>query len=401
MWTEKYRPRTVGEVVGNEGAKKEFVNWILGLRGKRRGKRSKKMGAFLVGPPGTGKTALVYAAANQFGFRVFELNASDVRTKGRLEDALRQVPKTRPLDPYIGVEKFEVMVFLDEVDGIHGTADRGGLSTLLNLARQGEMTMVLSANFPDPAKHRDLLKGFKVIRLWPLTTRQLVVLLKRIARAEGLSIGDEVVEDIAVKSRGDARLAVNMLQISATGGAVEGVVETLPLQETINTVLREEDEERVLALISASLSTPQDVYRGLAEAVASSSLDVETRSRALDLLSRMDVHMGRIRRTGEWKMLRELMYMLAGVFSILRGSGILYVNKIPDYVLYRAIKASRRERTMEAAKKVGRRLHLSARKAVFEVLPFLSLDVKRGSRELSRGMGLDERDEEILAKIEL
>ncbi len=397
MWTEKYRPRTIEEVVGNEYAKRGFIEWI---KGRGRGGR-REMGVFLVGPQGVGKTSLVHAAARQLGFHVFELNASDVRTQKMLSEALCRIMMQRPLDAYTGDGKGKILVFLDEVEGIHGVADRGGLKALIDFASKRGVSLVLSANFPDPEKHGKLLKGFRVIRFWPLTTRQTILALWRIVEEESLSVEREVIRRIASQSKGDVRSAVNMLHSVAVGykGIEEiSIVETLPLKETLSRILVEEDEKRILELISASLVPPEKIYRALAEAASTSDLDIDVRARALEALSRIDVLMGRIRRRGRWKMLRELIHMMPGVAVILHGSNVVYSDRIPDYLLSRYMYSNRQRRLMGIADKVRGRLNLSTRKAVSEVLPFLSLQIESGRREVARGMGLNEEEGDFLVE---
>ena len=55
LWVEKYRPKKIAEVIGNEEAKATFVEWL-------KSKRRRKKAVLLYGPPGVGKTALVNAA---------------------------------------------------------------------------------------------------------------------------------------------------------------------------------------------------------------------------------------------------------------------------------------------------------------------------------------------------
>ena len=66
MWVEKYRPKTVSEVIGNEEAKGFFINWLI--------KNRKEKATLLYGPAGIGKTAVVYAAARDFNYNIVEMN---------------------------------------------------------------------------------------------------------------------------------------------------------------------------------------------------------------------------------------------------------------------------------------------------------------------------------------
>ena len=54
----------------------------------------------LYGPPGVGKTALVNAAAKEFGFTIIEMNASDARS----EKAINEVAK--PATSYVALDNF-------------------------------------------------------------------------------------------------------------------------------------------------------------------------------------------------------------------------------------------------------------------------------------------------------
>ncbi|MFL6497802.1 MAG: AAA family ATPase [Nitrososphaera sp.] len=74
MWSEKYRPKSVQEMVGNEDARLVAIKWLTGWASGSRP-------LLLVGPPGTGKTTLVHALAKQFDYDMIEMNASDIRNK--------------------------------------------------------------------------------------------------------------------------------------------------------------------------------------------------------------------------------------------------------------------------------------------------------------------------------
>ena len=81
MWTEKYRPVDLGKLIGNDDVRGKFNQWL------RTWKNSSKP-ALLQGPPGVGKTTLVYALANELNYNIIEFNASDTRTKSKLQASL-------------------------------------------------------------------------------------------------------------------------------------------------------------------------------------------------------------------------------------------------------------------------------------------------------------------------
>ncbi|RLF54916.1 MAG: replication factor C large subunit, partial [Thermoplasmata archaeon] len=75
-WTEKYRPRTLDEVIGNDQAKDVLRRWADEWKGK---KLPEKRGMIIYGRPGIGKTSSALALANEYGWVAIEMNASAVR----------------------------------------------------------------------------------------------------------------------------------------------------------------------------------------------------------------------------------------------------------------------------------------------------------------------------------
>ena len=81
-WTEKHRPKCFVDVKGQYLAVsklKNFINDFYNLSNPR-----KKKAIILHGPPGTGKTTLAHVAAIETNAEIFELNASDLRNRGKL-----------------------------------------------------------------------------------------------------------------------------------------------------------------------------------------------------------------------------------------------------------------------------------------------------------------------------
>ena len=79
-WTEKYAPVNIKDVVGNPSAVKNVDEFIKNFN---KG-ASKDKAIILLGPPGTGKTATVYVIAKKYEYDLFEINASDIRNKEKI-----------------------------------------------------------------------------------------------------------------------------------------------------------------------------------------------------------------------------------------------------------------------------------------------------------------------------
>ncbi|XP_066560307.1 ATPase family AAA domain-containing protein 5 [Amia ocellicauda] len=129
LWTEKFQPQHSSEVLGNSGAVRRLHSWLKEWkqradREERRNRTDKKpeedsvdswdCGDFreddedgeeqlcntvlLTGPPGVGKTAAVYACAQELGFKVFEVNASSQRSGRQILSQLKEATQSHQVD---------------------------------------------------------------------------------------------------------------------------------------------------------------------------------------------------------------------------------------------------------------------------------------------------------------
>jgi len=311
IWTEELRPKRAEEMVGNEDARALFIRW---LRSWAPGTRP----SLLLGPPGTGKTTLVHAAAEELGYDVLELNASDYRTKDMLEKRLK------PAMGGLTVFGSKILVFLDEVDGLYGRSDYGGAEYLLSLISSITVPLAMAANRDDVGYMPDVEKASLVIRFRRVPARLVELYLRYLLRQKNASLPDDVLEDVVRYSRGDVRAAVNALESAVYSGSFEGGYRDvkLTLKDAISEAASSRSVDVAYARLRAADAQPRDkiaaVYASLSMGYTGDPRRFVPSMRAL---SDADILYSRIMRTQNWKLLRYLDYMLA---ESLAGTFVAY-----------------------------------------------------------------------------
>ena len=171
MFTEKYKPKRVSEIIGQEKAITSFNEWI-----KKWRKGNKAL--LLHGPPGSGKTSLIQAYANERNLDFIEMNASDFRTADQIKEVLGQ--STRQMSLF-GKGK---IFLLDEIDGLSGRKDSGGVKEIIDLIKKSNYPIILTANDPWNQKLRTLrtycqLVEFSKINFYTNTKQEMHSILPK------------------------------------------------------------------------------------------------------------------------------------------------------------------------------------------------------------------------------
>ena len=222
MWSEKYRPQNFLDLVGNEDSRKLFIDWFSNWK-----KGVKPI--LLVGPSGTGKTTMVNIAAKEFGYDLISLNASDVRNKKNIQEILTPVLGNQTV---LGTP----MIFVDEVDGVHGRGDYGGAEAIIKILKEPTVPIVLAANSSTSDKMKNIKKVVKVIEIKPLPPRLLRLYLNKILIHEDAKLSPGSLIKLVSEARGDLRSMINTLQALITGfnPPTEKSFESLDIEEGIN-----------------------------------------------------------------------------------------------------------------------------------------------------------------------
>jgi replication factor C large subunit len=377
-WTVKHKPKSISEVVGNREAIKKFVSWV---KSWEKGV-PKKRAAFLYGPPGIGKTVTVEALSNDYKMELVEKNASDYRT----EDAVKRFAGLA--SQYGSLFGGKRLVLLDELDGLTGTADRGGVRATIDIVKTAQCPIVLIANNAYNPRFSTLRSYCLLIEFKKPSAGDVIKHLRRVCSREGIEAEENALKFIAGRSEGDVRSAV--LDLQALGQGKESLtyedVSWLGYRnrkEVIFTVLRMiiygktcEGAKRAVDMADVDLNM---LFEWIYENTPAHLSDPHDLVRAMDSLSLADIYRGRIRSTQNWSLMRYVIdFMTAGVTMArvnTKASGWIPF-RFPQRI--RMLSRSKAERAMQLkiGHKIKRRCHISAVRASKETLPYLRIIFK-------------------------
>ena len=383
MWSEKYRPASLEEMVGNEEGRAKLQLWL------KRWKPGSKA-ALLVGPPGTGKTTTVHLVAREAELQLVELNASDSRTKEKLS---RKVGEAIASTSLFGGRS---LIFLDEVDGLAGRADFGAVEFIKDAVKKSQSPVVMAANDPESDEVRKLGSAASKIEFRKPEPAEVVKRLERIAQKERLAVSKDEITKMAQAANGDLRAAINFLQSGIPGRKDE----EMTASESVNAFFDAADENAALRALRAYPRQPRDKIKDIFTAVVRSRVHEERKSGALEVLSRADVLMGRIMKGKDWRLLRYLDPLLANELWKALGDGgpRFTLDAVPWPLQLRIWNDSRKLKDIAAL--MGKRVGISQRSFLVEDMPYLLLLCADGGfrEELAKSLNLEENYATFLAK---
>jgi len=206
MWTEKYRPRRLEDIVDHE----EIVNRLEGFVAQKDLPH-----CLFAGPPGTGKTTAALCLAHDlfgehFQGNFLELNASDARGIDVIRTTVKDFARTMSL----GDIPFKILV-LDEADALTPEAQQALRRTMERYTRTCRFILIVnySSKIIEPIQSRCALFRFP-----RLNREDIIGMLKFISEKEGVKLEDDGIEAILYVSEGDMRKAINTLQAASALG---------------------------------------------------------------------------------------------------------------------------------------------------------------------------------------
>jgi len=441
-WVEKYRPKSIKEMALPSARMRgqrvklaeELTNFIESFFEERIkvNKKNKQIREFnrtasdkerkdelkippekaavlLEGPPGIGKTSIVYALANDFNMEVIETNASDTRTRATIEKRLKETTKTRGIMDFIAQSK-EKLILIDEIDGIYGVQDRGAIPTVIELIENTQFPIIMCSN-EYKTNLQPLYNKIQRYEVHPLPENEVFKIAKKILKNENITnLKEEDLKLIIDKNNGDLRGIINDIQGIAQGN-IEGDHKELILSlhrdnlEEIFSLIR--DLFQVSSLREArNLTNKSDVdynflYKWVNENLLAFIKTNRELAEAFENLSMADEIFGRIRTNQYWGLLPYFFDLFAGGVALSRqetpiAKGFRRVV-FPRYTSGTYFSLTNVEK--DFVEKLKRKYEISQIDFIQEFLPFLKILCGTSRKQLkivSDWLELDAKEKKIL-----
>lgn len=381
---EKYRASRFSEIKGQEMAVHEIKTFFSNF--------PRKKALILNGPVGTGKTSMTIALANEYNLELFELNASDLRNRLKLDEILKPASTQQSL-----FNKGKI-ILMDEADGITAS-DRGGLPELLVLISKSSFPIIITANDIWQRKFSLLRQKCQVVNLKELKEPILTEIINEILKKENKHLKKETINLISKNAKGDVRSALNDLQTAISLGEDVLLLEfserekQISIFETLKKLFQNPITPETFEIFNNTNMELDEIALWIEENIPA-EYDGEALAKAYESLSKSDIFKGRIYRQQYWRFLVYQNFFLSfGISSSLKTKSQKFTQyRPPSRILKIWLSNQRNAKKKSIVAKYAQFSHMSKRKAMKESF-FLPLIIDKQTEDK---LDLDEKEREYL-----
>lgn len=359
LFTEKHSPKEWNQFIGNSEILEKTKKWAEAWE---KGKPQKPL--LFYGSPGNGKTALALLTAGVMNWDLFELNASDFRTKEIIE---RLAGAASQGASFSGKKR---LILLDEIDGLQ-RQDRGGAGAVSKILKNSNNPVILTANdIYANQKLAAIRSNSELLHFKKINYLSIAKYLREICEKELISFDEEAVKELAKNSEGDLRAALLDLQSLS----FEGKVDSEKVKE-IDFRQRNENVFNIIRKIFRSNSL-QEIREARYKSEVDSDLLMQwiheniprefketDISAAMDFFSKGDVFEGRIFKRQNYGFKRYSYDLMSAGATLSRENQYSGWTQYMFPQLIKSLSASKSVRTtkLSLCKKIAKKIHSSSK----------------------------------------
>lgn len=233
-FVDKYKPTSLKQVIGQQGPSgnaQKLINWLSKWHINHDGKKkhvkpspwaknndgTAYKAALLSGSPGVGKTTTAHLVCRELMYDIVEFNASDTRSKRLLKEEVSSLLSNKSLAGYLTGAETKVsqrhVLIMDEVDGMAGNEDRGGVAELIALIKESRIPVICMCNDRNSPKIRSLANHCFDLRFHKPTINQIRGAMMSVCFKEGIKLEAGAMDEIIIGTGNDIRQTLNHLAL--------------------------------------------------------------------------------------------------------------------------------------------------------------------------------------------
>lgn len=171
------------------------------------------------GPPGIGKTTTAKLLCLELNFNIFEQNSSDNRNKSSVNETAGFLMKNTTIQGMLNSNNNLIskvtsknVIIMDEIDGMCGSDDSGGISAVINVIRNTKIPIICICNDRNNQRMKALLKYCFDIKFVRPEKNSLNQVLLGLCKKENLNISSNEMLEIIESTNYDIRQCINILE---------------------------------------------------------------------------------------------------------------------------------------------------------------------------------------------